>query len=197
VLGDVSPAGRTVATWYEKDADLAGARGVMDLEAAKVTYRYAPAPSVAIPFGFGLSYSSFAYSGLTLLGSTSVRPCDPIEVQFSVANVGAVDADEVAQLYVEPLAPHAAPLRLANFTRVHVRAGASSTVRLALAPRWHAAVHAGPDFWRPSIVVPRGALRISVGGGQPAHAQSLSVVVNVTSEAPEASCPHGLYAASP
>ena len=69
-------------------------------------------------------------------------------------------------------------------------------MRLALAPRWHSVVHEEADFWRPSIVVPRGTLRISVGGGQPAYTQSVSIVVNVTSEASsEAACSRGLYAA--
>ncbi len=60
--------------------------GDMDMYNPGITYRYYKKP-VQIPFGFGLSYTTFSYSGLKL-SSTVIRPCDIVTVSVNVTNTG-------------------------------------------------------------------------------------------------------------
>jgi len=91
------------------------------------TYRYLDTPPLW-RFGDGLSYSSFKTTALTL-SSRSIKPCENVSVSVTVANVGAVDADEVTQLYIQragtaDLAPR---LQLAgNITIPHSLSDSSS-----------------------------------------------------------------------
>jgi len=155
LFGDVSPAGRAPSTWYADDAVVgaggaAATAGNMDLYSAGLTYRFVNESAVAVPFGAGLSYTSFEYSdaqvrvvlpgggdgdaaaaaaaaaaaggAATVPAVLQVGPCDELEVSVDVSNVGAVGSDEVAQLYVTGgSAKGALPrIRLVNFTRIHV-----------------------------------------------------------------------------
>ena len=66
-------------------------------------------------------------------------------------------------------------VRLADFARVHIKAGAVATVSLSVAPKYHSVVMenvAGwePQFWEPTIAVDAGAFAVHVGGGQPGFA---------------------------
>ncbi|MCX5249300.1 glycoside hydrolase family 3 C-terminal domain-containing protein [Streptomyces sp. NBC_00201] len=90
--GDVSPAGRLPQTWYENDADLPDLLDY-DVIGGRQTYLYFEGTPL-FPFGHGLSYTSFAYSDLSVRveGGTA-------HVAFTVTNTGDVTADEVAQLY--------------------------------------------------------------------------------------------------
>ena len=107
-----------------------------------------------------------------------------------VKNTGAVPSDEVVQLYVTT--PHssvpAPKLRLADFARVHIRAGAVVTVRLSVAPKAHSVVMedvAGFEvekFWSPTVTVEAGDFSVNVGGGQPnTGVQVLEAAVNAQS----------------
>jgi beta-glucosidase len=97
------------------------------------------------PFGFGLSYTTFAYSDLKL-----DRPALPVggtlTASVTVTNTGGRDADEVVQLYLHQRHGSASrPVReLKGFRRVHLPAGASQTVRFSVGPAerryWNAAV---------------------------------------------------------
>ena len=148
------------------------------------------------PFGFGLSYTSFAYSGAAL-DKASYKPCDDIRVTVTVKNTGSRDSDEVVQVYVAtPKATVPSPqIRLAAFARVHVPAGASKIVALSVAPRRHAVVHDG-DVRGSAIyaasakqVVEAGPTFLYVGGGQPKfYAGAQKLVATVTGSAPLLSC---------
>jgi beta-glucosidase len=85
------------------------------------------------PFGFGLSYTTFEYSDLTITPST-LGSGDSVQVSFTVANTGRVGGDEVAQLYVhDELASVARPVtQLAGFVRVHLAPGESKRAMLTL-----------------------------------------------------------------
>ena len=86
------------------------------------------------PFGFGLSYTTFDYSDLTL-SALSAHARDTVHVRFRVKNTGAVASDEVPQLYVRHVtAPTAQPvLALRGFARIPLQPGESRDVDFPLA----------------------------------------------------------------
>jgi len=81
------------------------------------------------PFGFGLSYTSFAYTNL-VVSAPQLRTGSKIEVSADVANTGTRDADEIVQLYIHaPAGSVARPVReLKDFRRVHLKAGEKQRV---------------------------------------------------------------------
>jgi beta-glucosidase len=125
------------------------------------TYRYFEGTPL-YPFGYGLSYTTFAYSGLT--GPTDAVPAgSPAAFDVTVTNTGKKAGDEVAQLYLEFPPVAGAPLKaLRGFQRVHLEAGASQKVHFELRPRDLSMVtEAGEP------IVAEGKYTVSVGGGQP------------------------------
>ena len=85
------------------------------------------------PFGYGLSYTSFAYSDIRVTPSRA-RVGAPVTVRAVVTNVGKVAADEVAQLYVQDIVGSVTrPVReLKGFQRVHLKPGESREVSFQL-----------------------------------------------------------------
>jgi beta-glucosidase len=83
----------------------------------------------AFPYGFGLSYTTFAYRDFSVM-----REGDVLKLKLSVANTGASDGDEVVQIYVRALNSQVerAVRELKAFTRVSVTAGASTDVSIDL-----------------------------------------------------------------
>ena len=132
LFGDTNPSGRLPVTI---------ARNVGQLP---VFYYQTPAARLGYvfnsnkplyPFGFGLSYTSFAY-GAPKLDRASIRRGETARASVSVTNTGARDGDEVVQLYVHPrYASVVQPvMRLAGFQRVHLKAGETTTVSFAIGP---------------------------------------------------------------
>ena len=107
------------------------------------------------PFGYGLSYTTFAYSGLTVSGRVP-----DVEVKVDVKNTGARDGDEVVQLYVvDPLASTVRPRKqLRAFDRVTVKAGETVPVTLKLGPDAFSLVDASGR-----TVIERGDFILQVG----------------------------------
>ena len=107
----------------------------------------------AFPFGYGLSYTSFAYSGLTLSRKV-LAPGKAIEVLFTVENTGAMAGVETAQVYVahRNSAAHQPVRTLAGFARVALKPGERKTVCVTLPP-------SALEFWRCGAPCVRG------GGG--------------------------------
>ena len=93
------------------------------------------------PFGFGLSYTSFAYSGL----GASVKD-NHVTVTFTVTNTGKRAGADVPQLYVG--LPDGSPHRLAGWGRVELDPGSSTQVQLKLDPRMLARFKADDSGWR-------------------------------------------------
>ena len=79
------------------------------------------------PFGFGLSYTTYAYSALSVDGRT---------VSLNVSNVGARDGEEVVQLYLDSAQETDQPkLRLVRFARIALAAGETKNVTFTLDDR--------------------------------------------------------------
>ena len=131
LFGDTSPAGRLPVTFYESVEDLPG---FSDYRMEGRTYRYFRDEPV-YPFGHGLSYTRFTYSGLRL-SRARVGVSERLEVTLDVKNVGARAGDEVVQLYLrEAKAAAPAPNRsLRGFERVSLKPGESRAVRFTLVP---------------------------------------------------------------
>lgn len=159
--GKNNPSGRLPVTFYRSVSDLPP---FADYSMARRTYRYATAPAL-YGFGFGLSYTSFAYSGLKLSSST-LRAGDPLTATVEVKNTGKVPGDEVAELYLMPpaagnggLSPH---VQLAGFQRVRLAAGESKKVIFTLGARELSEVDA-----QGARAVQAGTYRLAAGGSQP------------------------------
>ena len=114
IFGEASPAGRLPMTWYKSDSDLPPMEDY-DLISHPRTYRYFDKP-VLYPFGYGLSYTTFGYSGLR-----AEKAGSGLKVTVTVKNTGSVVSDEVAQLYIKRVSPSGTvhPLRrLIGFERL-------------------------------------------------------------------------------
>ena len=155
--GKNNPAGRLPVTFY---TDVSQLPPFEDYSMKGRTYRYFQGTPL-FPFGYGLSYTTFAYSGLTLPGS--VQAGQPLPVDVTVTNTGQRAGDEVAELYLSFPDMKGAPLRaLRAFQRVHLNAGASQKLHFELRPRDLGMVTEAGD----PIIAP-GEYTVSVGGGQP------------------------------
>ncbi|MDR1689156.1 MAG: glycoside hydrolase family 3 C-terminal domain-containing protein [Clostridiales bacterium] len=97
IFGNFAPAGRLSMTWYNSVTDLPDFNDYDII--GKRTYRYFTG-KVLYPFGYGLTYSSFEYSGLKLSKKRYVNGEDKcIKVSFNVKNTGETESGEVAQVY--------------------------------------------------------------------------------------------------
>ncbi|HET7084311.1 MAG TPA: glycoside hydrolase family 3 C-terminal domain-containing protein [Rhizomicrobium sp.] len=124
------------------------------------TYRYFTGKPL-YPFGHGLSYTRFAYSGLKV--APKLKAGEELKLDVTVRNVGSRYGDAVPQLYLSfPDAP-GMPLRaLRGFYRLPLQAGASQVVHFTLSPRDLSSVTQSGDR-----VVSAGVYKISIGEGQP------------------------------
>jgi beta-glucosidase len=158
LFGDYNPAGRLPVTFYKSVDQLPPFE---DYSMKNRTYRYFDGEPL-YPFGYGLSYTTFAYAKLNV--PARAQTGSDVKVSVQVKNSGKRDGDEVVQLYVKHTgAPAPAPLReLKGFRRVHLRAGQSQTIEFTLGPRELSIVR--EDGRR---VVAPGIVEIAVGGKQP------------------------------
>ena len=112
------------------------------------------------PFGFGLSYTTFAYSDLKL--STNVMtPGNTVDVKFTLTNTGDKAGFEVAQLYIQPVDPQVERPKkeLKGFTKVYLQPGESKTVSLPIDSRSLAYFVEHSDSWD----VDAGKFKVWVG----------------------------------
>jgi beta-glucosidase len=111
------------------------------------------------PFGFGLSYTTFAYSGLTI-ERDSIPPTGTTTIRCRVKNVGPVAGDEVVQLYIRDLiATTARPtMQLEGFRRIHLAAGEERDVEFPLGPQQMQMLDKAGKW-----VVEPGGFRIMIG----------------------------------
>ena len=158
LYGRISPSGKLAESWpftyedvpssevYGKTTDALYQEGVY------VGYRYYDKSGTAVrwPFGYGLSYTSFAYSDLTTDGDT---------VSVAVKNTGAFAGAEVVQLYMHaPQDGLHRPLReLKGFQKVFLQPDESRTVTFSLTDRSFA-------VWQDGWKIPSGVYTVCVGG---------------------------------
>ena len=125
--GRNNPAGRLPVTFYKGVDQLPP---FDDYSMKGRTYRYFDGTPL-YPFGYGLSYTKFTYSDLTL-PHQPVKAGDPFTADVTVTNTGKPAGDEVAQLYLNFPDVKGAPMRaLRGFQRVHLEPGASQKVTLS------------------------------------------------------------------
>jgi beta-glucosidase len=156
--GKNNPAGRLPVTFY---TGLEQLPPFEDYGMQNRTYRYFHGKPL-YPFGYGLSYTTFSYSGLSL-PKNAIGAGDPLTAEVTVTNTGMREGDEVAQLYLSfPNVP-GAPLRaLRSFKRVHLKPGESQNITFELKDRDLSMVSEAGE-----PIVAEGAYTLSIGGGQP------------------------------
>jgi beta-glucosidase len=179
LFGDVNPSAKLPITFPRTDADLPHPRipgtdlppvtdgsgfggfgrrlppfDINYTEGLKVGYKWFDAEDKQplLPFGYGLSYTTFAYSGLK---------ATPQAVTFAVKNTGPRAGAEIAQVYVGlPASANEPPKRLVAWEKVRLAPGQSKTVRLALEPQLLSIFNVDNDGWE---LVP-GEYQVFVGG---------------------------------
>jgi beta-glucosidase len=129
LFGQAAPSGKLPLTFPRSLDDLPPFE---DYNMAGRTYRYSTAEPL-YPFGFGLSYTRFAYSGLTLAKET-VKAGEALPIRFTLTNTGQVEAEEVAQIYLSDLeASVPVPIHnLVGFQRVRLAPGESKTLEFTI-----------------------------------------------------------------
>ena len=157
LFGDANPAGRLPVTFPVSEGQL------------PLSYNHKPTGRgddyvdltgmPAFPFGFGLSYTAFEYSGLAIEPAT-IDPSGTAMVRCTVKNTGTRAGDEVVQLYVrDVLGSVARPvMELKGFARVTLAPGESKEVRFTLGPE-HLRMLDKDMKW----IVEPGAFRIMIG----------------------------------
>ena len=134
ITGEINPSGKLAESCPVKYEDVSSApyfpakqRNAEYREGLYVGYRYYETANIPVlfPFGFGLSYTTFEYSNLTVTDK---------EASFTLTNTGRMDGAEVAQLYVGKADTRVfRPVReLKGFAKVFLRAGESKTVTIPL-----------------------------------------------------------------
>ncbi len=182
LFGDVNPTGKLPATFAKSDADLphpaifgmrppaapgdaqagrgGGGRGgpaAFDInytEGLEVGYKWfdAEKKEPLFPFGYGLSYTAYAYSGLKA-GMDSVT--------FTVRNTGARAGAEIAQVYAGlPATAQEPPKRLVAWEKIPLAAGEAKTVTLKLDPKFLSIFNERKDDWE----LLSGEYKFFVGG---------------------------------
>jgi beta-glucosidase len=185
LFGSVNPSGKLPNTFPKSEADLPHptitqpppmshhydgaavtpeqwAKGLPPFQVAydeglKVGYKWYDAEKkpVLFPFGYGLSYTTYHYSGLT------VTPGDKVKVTFALTNTGARAGSEIAEIYAAlPANAEEPPKRLVGWSKVELKAGEKKTVEVEIDRKYLSIFDEGKDAW---ALVP-GDYTILVGG---------------------------------
>jgi beta-glucosidase len=171
LFGDYNPGGKLPVTFYRSANDLPS---FDDYHMKGHTYRYFKGTPL-YPFGYGLSYTTFAYSNLDI--KNNVVQGDSLTLKVTVRNNGKVDGDEVVQVYISSGAEDS-PLRsLAAFKRIHLKAGEEKVVELVLRPDSFVSY----DETGKKVFIAND-YKVSVGGGQPGYSKTAEATVKLETE---------------
>ena len=155
--GSNNPAGRLAVTFYRSVDELPAFE---DYSMANRTYRYFKGKPL-YPFGYGLSYTKFGYSGLKLSTAT-LKAGATLGVDVTVKDTGDRPGDEVAQLYLSfPKTPGMPMRALRGIKRLTLQPGKSQVVHFDLSPRELSSVTE-----QGNRIVASGTYDLTVGGGQ-------------------------------
>jgi len=126
-------------------------------EGLKVGYKWYDAEQkpVLFPFGYGLSYTSYSYAGLT------VTPGKTVQVTFTLTNTGSRAGAEIAEVYAAlPSSAQEPPKRLVGWSKVKLAAGETKTVSVEIDPKYLSIFDEQKDAW---TLLP-GEYTLMVGG---------------------------------
>ena len=130
LFGDYNPSGRLPVTFYKNINQLPDFE---DYNMTGRTYRYFKDVPL-FPFGYGLSYTTFAYGEMQAPASAKVNKT--FKVTIPVTNQGSIDGDEIVQLYLKKQDDEEGPIKaLRAYKRVHIPAGKTIQVELELTPK--------------------------------------------------------------
>ena len=132
LTGDVNPSGKLPVTYPRNTNDLVGyihkpSEGSGNPQGGETSPQY--------PFGFGLSYTNFSYSNLTI-NKTTLGPDESVTVSVTVTNTGSKPGKEVVQLFISDVIASALTpdvRRLRGFDKVMLNAGESKTIEFKVA----------------------------------------------------------------
>jgi beta-glucosidase len=173
--GKNNPAGRLPVTFYRSVHDLPL---FTDYSMANRTYRYYKGKPL-YGFGYGLSYTSFAYSNVKL-SAERLSAGDNLTVDADVKNTGKMPGDEVAELYLIPSQNGLLPrYSLEGFQRLHLAPGQTKHIQFTLDPRQLSYVDA-----KGVRAVRAGSYSVAVGGSQPEAGETTSFVITGEKELP-------------
>jgi beta-glucosidase len=169
LFGKISPSGKLAETFPRRLEDNpsfhhfpGGPRTVEYRESIYVGYRYYDKVNkdVLYPFGHGLSYTTFEYSGLKL-EKNAILPHEPLKLSFFIENTGDVEGKEIAQIYIhDPVSSVFRPEKeLAGFAKVDLKPGEKKKVELELDPYTFAYYSPEQKEW----VVEPGEYEILIG----------------------------------
>lgn len=165
LFGDYNPSGRLPLTFYKDVNELSP---IENYNMEGKTYRYFRGKPL-YPFGYGLSYTQFEYSGMQLKNTANVK--DTLYMECTVKNMGKQAGEEVVQLYSSRIkSPYPdALLTLQGFERVQLNAGESKQVKFMVVPEQLKVVDDNNQ-----LQFPEGEIMFSIGGGQPGFATATS-----------------------
>jgi beta-glucosidase len=182
IFGDVNPSGRLPVTFERRWEDnpvhdsyypQAGTKRVVYKEGVFVGYRgYEHNHTKPLfPFGFGLSYTTFEYSNLSIKPVSQIESGPHYEVSFDVKNTGKREGAEVAQVYVgdtQTRVPRPAK-ELKGFLKVNLRAGETRRVSVMLDRRALSYYDVNAKQWRAepgdfNVLVGRSSEQIELRG---------------------------------
>jgi beta-glucosidase len=170
ISGKVNPSGKLSETWPVKLEDTpcnpwypGKGKTAEYRESIFVGYRYYDTAGVApaYPFGYGLSYTQFEYSGFSL-DRDSFAPGGVVRARVTIKNTGKTDGDEIVQLYILPPSDSKimrAKKELKGFEKVHLKAGEEKKVTFVLDGRSFAYYNEKAAAWS----VEGGNYTIAVG----------------------------------
>ncbi len=189
IAGEVNPSGKTAETWPFSVEDnptwgnYPQRVASEHKESVYIGYRYydTAGKAVAFPFGYGLSYTSFAYSDIALSAS-KIDDDGKVTVSFTVTNVGDRDGAEVAQVYVKDVEStiFRPEKELKGFAKVFLKAGESKRVEIELGKRAFAFYNVDLGDWQ----VESGEFDILVGASSRDIKLSAKLTVDSKCNAP-------------